>query len=217
MEQKKQNIHIVILSLTQDLQRLPLLFINNLRGRFQIKFGMTSLCNSGAFTLIELLVVVLIIGILAAVAVPQYQKAVDKARFTELITLVKHIKDMQEVYYLANGQYAADCEELGIDIPGGYELNADNRLIETNKKYLIGCSWGGNRVSAQMRTNINDVGTNLVAYESRFNHVETNPGQQDCWANGEDRYNKLCQSVCGTAIEETLNNQGQPNGFSCSF
>jgi len=86
MQNKNQNAvnNKVILNSIQDLRRTPLSLLNNLRGRFQIKFGMTSLCNHGAFTLIELLVVILIIGILAAVAVPQYNKVVNK---TKMITL----------------------------------------------------------------------------------------------------------------------------------
>ena len=80
--------------------------------------------NNQAFTLIELLVVVLIIGILAAVALPQYQKAVDKARLSEAFVLGKHFKQMEELYKMTNGAYTTSFEELQIDIPAGYSFDS---------------------------------------------------------------------------------------------
>ena len=66
------------------------------------------------FTLIELLVVVLIIGILSAVALPQYEKAVWNARATQLETAVKQVADAQERFILANGTCAYSFEDFDI-------------------------------------------------------------------------------------------------------
>ena len=71
--------------------------------------------GKSGFTLIELLVVVLIIGILAAVAVPQYQVAVAKSRLAAIKPLLSSFKSAQESFYLANGYYSGAFSQLDID------------------------------------------------------------------------------------------------------
>ena len=104
-------------------------------------------CKQG-FTLIELLVVVLIIGILAAVAVPQYQKAVLKARTTEALALLKTLADAEDVYYLANGETTQELSKLDVDIASSQIAsvwtlaNADNP-----NTYMYSASASGSMVA----------------------------------------------------------------------
>lgn len=97
--------------------------------------------NQHAFTLIELLVVVLIIGILAAIALPQYQKSVWKARAAQLYTAVKSTATAQEIYFLANGKYASNFDDLDITL--------DN----LSKRYNPGLSLGEETTNTATRAN----------------------------------------------------------------
>ena len=84
------------------------------------------------FTLIELLVVVLIIGILSAVALPQYQKAVTKARLTQIDTTFAALKKGISVWLLTNGGYPSSTVNfVGESANGSLDIDvpADENLV----------------------------------------------------------------------------------------
>ena len=99
-------------------------------GHPELVSGSTSWVVNRGFTLIELLVVVLIIGILAGGALPQYQKAVAKARYTQMITAGKSLKEAMELYYMANGDYPFFWSDLDITYPG---------CSEGTGRYMLWC------------------------------------------------------------------------------
>ena len=81
------------------------------------------------FTLIELLVVVLIIGILAAIALPQYQKAVKKSRVTQAQVALDALIKAHHLYVLEHGQAPTTFEDFAMDIFPNGKLSADKREI----------------------------------------------------------------------------------------
>ena len=88
-----------------------------------------------AFTLIELLVVVLIIGILSAVALPQYKRAVLKSRFAAIRPMITALKNAEEVFYLSNGNYTGDLTQL--DMEHGCSVVSDTSFIVCDKFWGI--------------------------------------------------------------------------------
>ncbi len=68
------------------------------------------------FTLIEMLVVVLIIGILAAIAFPQYEKVVEKTRAAQAMEIMRSIYQAAADYYLATGTYPTSFDQLSIEM-----------------------------------------------------------------------------------------------------
>ena len=148
---------------------------------------MTKQNTRRGFTLIELLVVVLIIGILAAVAVPQYQKAVYRSRLATLKHIVNAMAEAQEAYYLANDTYATKLEELDIDMPGGQLDTSD----DTHARYNWGHCTLGN-----MTTQCRASGINLQ-YQATLKHKNVvDAGKRWCIAWGSLDLDTLANQVC---------------------
>lgn len=72
--------------------------------------------NKRGFTLIELLVVVLIIGILTAMALPDYQRATEISRAGSALAFSRAFCDAVDRYYMANGRFPSPPEVLDIGV-----------------------------------------------------------------------------------------------------
>lgn len=96
------------------------------------------------FTLIELLVVVLIIGILSAVALPGYQKAVARSKWAKTYPLARSIVLAQESFFMANGSYARTLDQLDITKPAGCNIcySYGNESLCCGDDFLISLNHG---------------------------------------------------------------------------
>jgi prepilin-type N-terminal cleavage/methylation domain-containing protein len=147
-----------------------------------------------AFTLIEMLVVVLIIGILAAIAFPQYQVAVAKSQLARFMSIVKTLAYAEERHFLTTGDYAADLDQLDVDIP----VTPDCVRMSISR-YTCG------DISFQVADNISNVqaGNNRNRYLHVFKDY-THPnlimrkGDRFCFAKLDDEVaNKACTAIGG--------------------
>ncbi len=151
------------------------------------------------FTLIELLVVVLIVGILAAVAVPQYQKAVLKSRAAEVHTFLNAAEKAMELYALKNGFPAnttnLQWEELDIDFSAyssrEYANKGHHILTPTigNNRWYIG--WSVDAGESAVPT-YGEVSASIV-YDNTTRQKSYTCGYHNTNDNGK----KFCEALTG--------------------
>lgn len=73
--------------------------------------------RASGFTMIELMIVIVVIGVLAAIALPSYRIQISKMKNQEAVRILMALWEAQKDYYRENGVYTADINDLAIDIP----------------------------------------------------------------------------------------------------
>ena len=146
------------------------------------------------FTLIELLVVVLIIGILASVALPQYEKAVEKSRAAGAYQLIKSINDAQKIANLEKGTTGQvyPFEELSVSFTDIYQYPATGYSFEgKDYRFILDQT---NALTAQEPAGAWNFG-GFPGY-----YLSINNGRRACGIIGDPNNEKniaMCKSLAG--------------------
>ena len=150
--------------------------------------------NRKGFTLLELLVVVLIIGILAGIALPQYKMAVAKAKYATLKDNTRSIKSALDRYYLVNDSYTRDLTALDIELNGSLTQNNERINLSDGSSCFIGSS------STFCRRKILGV---IIEYSINYKSYNTTSSCNVLSLNSTDKPNYFCQQETGklTGIE----------------
>ena len=161
--------------------------------------------NNRAFTLIELLVVVLIIGILAAIAVPQYQKAVLKTRLHTGIPMVVSLYQAQQSYFLANGEYAKDIDDLEISVPADENCTKDEEGLKSRYNCSFGIVGIGTTGDSIMYQDINnEIIYTIYLKDASAGNLSFEAGKRYCFAKGTSKNAlDICQSFAGEQINSS--------------
>ncbi|WP_428075811.1 type IV pilin protein [Candidatus Avelusimicrobium luingense] len=149
------------------------------------------------FTLIELLVVVLIIGILAAVALPQYTQAVEKSRFATYQALVKSLAESAEALYLANGTWANSFDELSTELPADMNIQNNNSQHVCRKNAKMFCCMvyplaGSSGYSGGIWCGDNDY---HILYGRTYASPSGTPEQTTMCTAKDPKYKKICNAI----------------------
>ncbi|WP_432635727.1 type IV pilin protein [Candidatus Avelusimicrobium sp.] len=127
--------------------------------------------NNAGFTLIELLVVVLIIGVLSAIALPQYTTAVEKSRAAEALTLMSATRDAVERYRFQKDAWpsANNFAVLDVEIPqNGSNYGGKNYKITmqqlSSTKFVINATRNTTKDVYQLKTVMEDNGSVIQTY-----------------------------------------------------